>query len=187
MNKQRLVILAIVFIAVVGLAYQFGLSRGFHSVYNNLDRYTETKIVEVPKVIEVPGEAVVVYKEGLRQATRSEIVAFLAKDTTDEITYDGMTFNCANYSAKVQANAKSAGLKCAYVELQYNIAAHAIVAFDSLDAGLIFVEPEEDWLLDDIKVGTDYEEIYNEAAERYGYYVSPTIDDYIVVNMIIVW
>jgi len=88
-------------------------------------------------------EAVTGYN--LRNPTYQEMKAFLAQDTTDSKTYIKDEYNCSDFSAQVNNNAEAQGIRCAIVDIFYPEGyGHSIVAFETVDKGLIFIEPQFD-------------------------------------------
>ena len=88
----------------------------------------------------------------LRDPSYAELTDFLAADKTDEIPYSRPDFMCQHFSLTLRENANKQGWRCAYVEIDsvpieggYGINyAHAIVAFNTTDRGLIYIEPQND-------------------------------------------
>jgi len=80
----------------------------------------------------------------LKDPTYTEAVAFLAEDRTDENEYIEDSYVCSHYTMDVCNNAEEEGLRCAVVELRFSDRGHVIIAFDTLDKGLLFFEPQFD-------------------------------------------
>ena len=76
--------------------------------------------------------------------TYSEMIAFLAADKTDSEAYIDGHYVCFDYAADVNNNADAAGIQAAYVRLRSSDWGHAVVAFDTIDRGLIYIEPQSD-------------------------------------------
>jgi len=95
-------------------------------------------------------------KTQLRNPTYNEVLIFLLNDTTNENTYHDKDYNCVHFSTDVNNNAEEQGIRCAFVEIQFNYNyPHAIVAFNTTDKGIVFFEPQEDKIAD-IQLGKDY-------------------------------
>jgi len=77
--------------------------------------------------------------------TYSQIVDFVERDTTDEHEY-GNGYVCHNFSVDVIKNADKEDIHGGYVRLDIPPLGHAIVAFNTSDKGLIFLEPQMDYL-----------------------------------------
>ena len=76
--------------------------------------------------------------------TYSELTDFLAADKTDSNAYIDGHYVCFDYAADVNNNADAAGIQAAYVRLRSTDWGHAVVAFDTVDRGLIYIEPQSD-------------------------------------------
>lgn len=76
--------------------------------------------------------------------TYSELMAFLAADKTDSNPYVDGHYVCFDYAAELNNNADAAGIQAAYVRLRSNEWGHAVVAFETVDRGLIYIEPQSD-------------------------------------------
>lgn len=113
----------------------------------------------------------------LRNPTYAETVAFLSSDRTDRNRYDDDTYVCSHFARDVCNNAEAEGLRCAFVELRYSYSGHSIVAFDTIDRGLVYFEPQFD---DEVRV-----EIGRSYAQL-NYYVTPSYDDWIL-DILVIW
>jgi len=82
--------------------------------------------------------------------TYSQIVDFVKRDITDEHEYiNGSNgYVCHNFSVDVIKNADEEDIHGGYVRLDIQPLGHAIVAFNTSDRGLIFLEPQLDVLFD---------------------------------------
>ena len=76
--------------------------------------------------------------------TYKEMKEFLARDTTDSLEFLEDEFTCTDFSATVNNNAEAVGFRCAIVYINYPIAGHTIVAFETTDKGIIYIEPQYD-------------------------------------------
>jgi len=76
--------------------------------------------------------------------TYDELMQFLAADKTDENPYIEGEYVCFEYAADMNNNADALGIQAAYVRLRSNDWGHAVVAFQTVDRGLIFIEPQSD-------------------------------------------
>ena len=91
-----------------------------------------------------------------------EMKDFLRRDTTDR-RYHTAKYECKNFASDVCNNAEAEGIRAAVVRLEYKKSAHAIVAFETTDKGLIFIEPQEDKEVR-IEVGIRY---YGDTITRF--------------------
>jgi hypothetical protein len=83
----------------------------------------------------------------------------------------------------VANNAEQAGYRCAYVELRYVGSGHAIIAFDTIDQGLVYFEPQSDERVIP-EIGKRY---YQCVIPRPGYsYEAPDFDD-TIRDILVIW
>ena len=77
--------------------------------------------------------------------TYQEMKTFLAQDPTNNKTYVEGAYVCVDFAAAVNNNAEAKGIRCAVVDIFYPDGyGHTIVAFNTTDRGLIYVEPQFD-------------------------------------------
>lgn len=70
-----------------------------------------------------------------------QLVAFLKNDKTDDNLYDKNSFVCTNFSQMLHNNAEKAGIKAAYVGINFvKGPAHALNAFNTSDKGLVYID-----------------------------------------------
>jgi len=101
-------------------------------------------------------------QRGLVNPTYSQLVDFINRDDTEKREYDNETFNCADFTNLFIQNFAKEGFFSCFTELVYtNDEAHAIVAVNTTDRGLVYVEPQDDKIVFDLKVGDDYCEKVN--------------------------
>jgi hypothetical protein len=127
------------------------------------------------------------YKPGTEQKTSSgytlqnptyqEMKTFLAQDSTNVNNYVEDKYVCVDFAAAVNNNAEAKGIRCAVVDIFYPDGyGHTIVAFDTTDRGLIYIEPQFDQEVK-LVVGRSYSQLNNfTAAPR-----DDTIKRYLVV------
>jgi hypothetical protein len=106
-----------------------------------------------------------------------EMKAFLAQDPTSLNKYIEDEYVCVDFAATVNNNAEDQGIRCAVVDIFYPDGyGHTIVAFDTIDRGLIYIEPQFDQEVK-LVVGSSYSQLNNfTAAPR-----DDTIQRYLVV------
>lgn len=100
------------------------------------------------------------FYEELEKCTYHEVEAFINEDKTDKNEYDLDEYNCHNFSCDVAKNANNQGLKAVYVGIRYyepkdETEGHAVVGFDTIDQGLVFIEPQSDERID-LQYGVSY-------------------------------
>lgn len=90
--------------------------------------------------------------------TYNEVALFIARDKTDEIPFDFETFDCENYALEVNNNAEEIGIRCAVVVMYFEgtDVGHAIVGFETVDRGMVYVEPQTDDWVENLEIGNDY-------------------------------
>jgi len=122
----------------------------------------------------------------LRDPTYEEAVAFLTEDKTDKNEYILDTYGvyvCSHFARDVGNNAEEEGLRCAFVELRYSDGAHSIIAFDTIDEGLVYFDPQTDE-----GVNPDIGKRYYQCIEpKPGYYYErPSYDD-TILDILVIW
>ncbi|MFC1984151.1 hypothetical protein ACFLVO_03980 [Chloroflexota bacterium] len=80
----------------------------------------------------------------LRNPTHKEMREFLANDETDSCSFAAGEYVCSDFAAQVNNNAETGGIRAAYVRIRSKEWGHAVVAFETVDRGLIFIEPQSD-------------------------------------------
>lgn len=83
----------------------------------------------------------------IRDPTYQEAVQFIASDQTNENEYDEDSYNCHHFTADFKNNAFEAEYRCGYVAIEFPEFGHAIVCFDTIDQGIIYIEPQTDELV----------------------------------------
>jgi hypothetical protein len=97
----------------------------------------------------------------LKNPTYQEMKAFLDQDATNSNTYNQDEYVCTDFAAGINNNADAAGIRCAIVDMFYPKGyGHTIIAFETTDRGLIFIEPQFD-LEVKIVAGKSYSQINN--------------------------
>jgi hypothetical protein len=92
----------------------------------------------------------------LKNPTFEEMRDFIIKDPTSRKQFIPNVFECRHFATEVDNDAKAAGWECGFALLCYTQGQHAVVAFNTTDRGLIFIEPQTDAAID-IKVGGIYQ------------------------------
>ena len=114
----------------------------------------------------------------LRDPTYSEMKLFLKEDDTDKNAYVDGSYTCTDYAADLNNNAAQAGYNAAYTYIEYpDGTGHAIAAFQTVDKGLIFIEPQYDEEVQ-VVMGSSY-------SEQNGYQASDHDDT--VVRYLLIW
>jgi len=120
----------------------------------------------------------------LRDPSYQEMKAFLTQDETSEQEYLRDEYICVDFAANVKANAAEEGIRCAYVVIEYlGTTGHAIVAFDTTDRGLVYIEPQFDWDVEP-EIGRRYYECVVPPPGQY--MVEPDYDD-TIARVVAIW
>jgi len=90
----------------------------------------------------------------IRDPTYDEAIAFINSDETDENVYTP-DYVCYDFTADFNTNAFQLGYRCGFVYIEFTDSAHAIACFNTTDGGLIYIEPQNDKIVD-IAVGQPY-------------------------------
>lgn len=115
--------------------------------------------------------------------TYREMLAFLRNDRTDRRDYVAAEYVCEDFATDVCNNAEENGMRCAFVAMSYPEGGHAIVAFDTVDSGLVYVEPQSDEIAEPVLGKRYYECIIPRAGYRYE---EPDYDD-TIEKILVVW
>ncbi|MFC2010486.1 hypothetical protein ACFLVU_00390 [Chloroflexota bacterium] len=91
----------------------------------------------------------------LRNPTYQELREFLAADDTDSNVFFSGEYVCFNFAAELNNKAETNGIRAAYVRIRSSEWAHAVVAFETVDRGLVFIEPQSDTEVD-VVIGSNY-------------------------------
>jgi hypothetical protein len=120
----------------------------------------------------------------IRDPTYRELVRFLKADDTDKAKYIEGKYECTEFAADLCNRAEEEGIRCAYVILSFpNGMGHAIVAFNTIDEGLVYVEPQHDEFVK-VELGKRF---YQCIVPRPGYYYEePSYDD-TIEQVLVIW
>ena len=80
----------------------------------------------------------------LYNPTHKEMREFLTRDKTDSNPFVTGGYVCSDFAAEVNNNAEASGIQVAYVRIRSKKWGHVIIAFETIDRGLIFIEPQSD-------------------------------------------
>ena len=119
----------------------------------------------------------------LHNPTFEEVISFLTEDKTDSNEYVEDMYVCSHFARDVNNNADSQGIRCAYVDVRYPKTAHAIIAFNTTDEGLVYFDPVSDERVRPV-VGKEYWRCI-EPKPGY-YYEKPSFDD-TIVDIVMIW
>jgi len=95
-------------------------------------------------------------QKGLVNPSSYELIAFMREDNTDKITYKEGVFDCVNFASTFIKNFAKRGFFSCEAYLEFEDSAHSLVAVNTTDLGLIYVEPQQDVIIYSLRVGEDY-------------------------------
>jgi len=84
-----------------------------------------------------------------------QVTKFLKEDRIDKKNYKEGIYVCSHFARDVCNNAEAEGLRCAYVGLVFQEGGHAIIAFNTIDEGLVYFEPQSDEIVTPV-IGKQY-------------------------------
>jgi len=114
-------------------------------------------------------------KYSMHDPTYSEVVNFIAVDDTNTNEYVPDVFTCINFAQGVNNNAESIGIRCCVIHVEFETNAHALIGFNTIDKGMVYVEPQSDEWVENFEVGNDY---WTECiVPEPGYYYEDNPDD----------
>jgi len=76
--------------------------------------------------------------------TFEEVRDFILGDTTSRNGFVLYEYECRHFTTTVNNNAEAAGLRCAFVLLCFDQGQHSVIAFETTDRGLVYIEPQTD-------------------------------------------
>lgn len=117
--------------------------------------------------LERENEALRAKAQALHDPTWEQVKALVLEDEGGSRTYKDQKYNCENFALALRDAAQDRGFDAGYVSLSYEDESigHALNAFDTLDHGLIYVEPQKDQIAY-VKVGKPFGTIPIEAVKH---------------------
>ena len=98
-------------------------------------------------------------KEHIVQPSYSDVLAFVEEDDTDKQRYisDNYTFICTDFTDRFISNFLKKGFfSCEAIIYLPENSSHSLVAINTTDKGLIFIEPQKDKVITSMRVGDNY-------------------------------
>ena len=92
----------------------------------------------------------------LRNPTYAEVIDFVNTATTNENDYSE-TYNCYSFTSDFNEDAFQIGYRCGFVYIEFSGSAHAIASFNTIDRGIIYIEPQTDEIVT-LTVGQIYDD-----------------------------
>lgn len=105
---------------------------------------TEPSAVTVESFVSSESEGASSQAIVLKNPTFRELRDFILRDPTSRNEFVLNQYECRHFATDVDNNAEAEGLRCAFVLLGYERGQHAVVAFDTTDRGLVYIEPQTD-------------------------------------------
>jgi len=108
-----------------------------------------TVSIEVPGLV-MPASAVSSEPDSDSQAIElknpsfQELRDFILGDTTSRNSFVLYEYECRHFTTTVNNNAEAEGLRCAFVLLCFEQGQHSVIAFETTDRGLVYIEPQTD-------------------------------------------
>jgi len=122
----------------------------------------------------------------LRDPTYKEVLTFLERDKTDQNEYAEDTYGvyvCSHFARDVCNSAEEEGLRCAFVEIRYLDKGHSIIAFNTIDEGLVYFDTQTDERVKPV-VGKRY---YQCIEPKPGYYYEQPLHDDTIMDILVIW
>lgn len=156
MNSKWLLLL----VAMLLLSFCFNSADGLKDIGDQATVSSDTgqQVLLVSSQGSIPSESIASNSQifTLKNPTFAEMRAFLLKDTTSRKSFILNKYECRHFATEVDNNAQAAGWQCGFALLCYARGQHAVVAFNTTDRGLIFIEPQTDAVIN-VKVGGTYQ------------------------------
>lgn len=92
----------------------------------------------------------------IRDPSYKEALAFIDSDRTNLNKYNTISYNCFHFCRDFLDNAFASGFKAGFVYVEFPEGAHGMVCFDTVDKGLVYVEPQSDDIIS-LRVGYEYD------------------------------
>jgi len=125
-------------------------------------------------------------KYELHDPTYNEVASFIASDKTDEIPYDNETFDCQHFAQTINDNAENRGIRCAFVIVHFyeTNTGHMIVGFNTVDQGMVYIEPQSDEWVENLEVGNEY---WTDCVVPKGNYYYEDAPDDTIKEVLVFW
>jgi len=134
----------------VAAAYDGGYEQGYDQTYEAgyQEGHSEAYEKGYDKGYEIglgsDSKEVMTSRVELHNPTYKEMREFLEQDKTDSNPFVRGEYVCFDFAAELNNNAEANGIRAAYVRIRAKEWGHAVVAFETVDRGLVFIEPQSD-------------------------------------------
>jgi hypothetical protein len=149
-------------IIIICVFFLIGAWVGGRNAYNNIDKNNAAEPAIVTTPAPIINNIITVY----HKANYNDVETFLEIDKTDDLEYIPDVFDCKSFASTLKSNANKQGMLCAVVITDYSASSHAINAFDTLDRGIIFVEPQSDIIMENINIGDNYDILLGKLSTK---------------------
>jgi len=105
---------------------------------------TEASAVPVESIVSSESEGSSGQDIVLKNPNFQELRDFILRDPTSRNKFALNKYECRHFATEVNNNAEAEGLRAAFVLLGYERGQHAVVAFDTTDRGMVYIEPQTD-------------------------------------------
>lgn len=122
-------------------------------------------------------KVILVNNESAIDVTSDMVYAFILSDQTDKNDYVLDSFICSSFSEMLHNNAEAAGIRCAWVEVDFsdNDWTHSSNAFNTTDKGIIFIDCTQYDMYVDAWPGQEYK--CYDLVDNYSYISAGNISD----------
>lgn len=132
----------------------------------NLVLLQEKKQIEQENSLLLEKNADIKSQKGLVRPSYEELVKFMEEDKTDELIWS-KDFDCTEFGNTFIKNFAKEGYISCTTELEYETGeGHILVAVNTADKGLVYLEPQSDIILEDLHKGDDYYKIINWSGKK---------------------
>lgn len=133
-------------LAAYDASYTAGYTQAYDDAYHAayLEVYAKGYDKEYARGLKTDSEAPVATRVPLRNPTYQELKEFLARDKTDANLYLPGEYVSFDFAVELNNRAELEGIRAAFVTVIFPEKSHGIVAFETSDKGLIFIEPQSD-------------------------------------------
>jgi len=131
-----IVLLGTIYIVLLGNGFEYGYGIGYIGTQAEAE-YSEGDY-------QLSQNSSTSQEVALKNPTFQELRDFILKDPTNRNKFVLNQYECRHFATEVNNNAEANDLRCAFVLLGYDRGQHAVVAFDTTDRGLVYIEPQTD-------------------------------------------
>ncbi len=126
---------------------------------NSLNSMMENQKSEIDKIKEdISSLRNEINRRIILNPSYEELLNFIQEDDTDKLPYieENYKFVCVDFADTFVKRFREKGFYSCKTTLYFEKVAHSIVAVNTSDYGIVYVEPQEDKVIFDLKVGDNY-------------------------------